>query len=475
MILSKKILFFIKKFFIFLVLALFPLLTPLASSLGMTYLLYITFFMITCSHWYYLGKEIDHRFQFNYRSNSSIDKVYYRVFLGQIISFIFYSFFIYLPQKYFWIGYVCAWLSLAIIVAWPSRKKIINESFNMQLSEFKFLDSFERLTLFLCIALCILSFPTKYLALINSQAFVLPYKQNTILNTILNFYHTPFNYPAVQTIKIFFFYCYGILTTVVGLYCLLRYFFARRLSLLGVFFFLTSWSIYKINHDYFWIANIFTAFSILWLWTNLWNIKSKTYRTGFFFGLVGFIGVFLQTKFLFIYLIFLALQVHLMKEETKWYRLQFFKYNTLGIVLIILNLIFFKSMPINNSSMYGIFDFIAQKKILSLALIGLFFHIFLFAKEIKNYRKVQKIYYILFMILFMLINFIFELSFASFYFLISFIIFYSLVPIDILFQNMNSYRSKRNLIFAIYIIIALLDSRIEGRIKMMYKLFSITD
>jgi hypothetical protein len=47
----------------------------------------------------------------------------------------------------------------------------------------------------------------------------------------------------------------------------------------------------------------------------------------------------------------------------------------------------------------------------------------------------------------------------------------SLIPIEILFQTLSKLRSSRNMIYLIYILICLLDSHFEGRLKIFLKMF----
>ena len=46
----------------------------------------------------------------------------------------------------------------------------------------------------------------------------------------------------------------------------------------------------------------------------------------------------------------------------------------------------------------------------------------------------------------------------------------SLVPVEWIFQSLTKLRSKRNLIYGIYILVCLLDSHIEGRVKILLKI-----
>lgn len=49
---------------------------------------------------------------------------------------------------------------------------------------------------------------------------------------------------------------------------------------------------------------------------------------------------------------------------------------------------------------------------------------------------------------------------------------FSLVPLELIFQAISRLRSRRNMIYLVYILICLLDSHLEGRIKILFKLLS---
>lgn len=51
------------------------------------------------------------------------------------------------------------------------------------------------------------------------------------------------------------------------------------------------------------------------------------------------------------------------------------------------------------------------------------------------------------------------------------VVLFSLVPLELLFQSISRLRSSRNMIYLIYILICLLDSHFEGRVKIFLRLF----
>jgi hypothetical protein len=44
----------------------------------------LAYIMFMGGQWYLLGKEIDHRLKIYFRANSSIDRVLYRLIIGQM-------------------------------------------------------------------------------------------------------------------------------------------------------------------------------------------------------------------------------------------------------------------------------------------------------------------------------------------------------------------------------------------------------
>ncbi|MDH5581014.1 MAG: hypothetical protein OEY33_03845, partial [Bdellovibrionales bacterium] len=57
--------------------------------------------------------------------------------------------------------------------------------------------------------------------------------------------------------------------------------------------------------------------------------------------------------------------------------------------------------------------------------------------------------------------------------IIWFVAFLSLIPLELLFQSLSRLRSKRNIIYVVYILICLLDSHLEGRVKIFIKFFDM--
>lgn len=62
-------------------------------------------------------------------------------------------------------------------------------------------------------------------------------------------------------------------------------------------------------------------------------------------------------------------------------------------------------------------------------------------------------------------------SYISGFNLIWMLSFFALVPLEWIFQSISRLRSKRNMIYAMYILVCLLDSHLENRFRIIGKLF----
>ena len=107
------------------------------------------------------------------------------------------------------------------------------------------------------------------------------------------------------------------------------------------------------------------------------------------------------------------------------------------------------------------------------------FLIIVFKFFIKNFRPLQSIHFdherLKLLIISIATLFVYSLFFDAnlneAFSIMWPIAFLSLIPLEVLFQSISKLRSRRNLIYLIYIIICLLDSHLEGRVKIFLKLF----
>jgi len=488
-ILKKKLKFFFFRaltysFFLFI-----PIWLPKAIELPRILqiplmILYIIFMM---TQWYLMGKEVDHRFKIYFRVNSSIDRLIYRLSTGMFLTVILFNVLYLLPAKWIYNSFWILWVILGLFYSWPTRGKIINESVSASFTEFRYLDSFEKTLLALIISFLIFSIP-EIPALQNIEAFKMAYDPlEKISNLFWNFLtvnYYPFKgYPDLFKLGWFLhFYMVGMLLFMTTFYAFLRYFVSRRLSILGVFALISSWSVVKIlTSDP--ASVLSTTFSLLWIWTFLWVTKSATYRSGLFVGLVAFWGSLINPAFFFLVFTQMALFFFIFHDQnTHWFRRQQLRYASLGIALSVfafaLSSESFRSMrPLDLDFFSNILTTINRKAIYSLSIFG--FIIILLKTFFPKMRRIQNIHFneerLKILVVTSLVLFVYSLFFDAdlnkSFALMWPITFLTLVPLEVIFQGISKLRSRRNLIYLIYIIICLLDSHLEGRVKIFLKLF----
>jgi hypothetical protein len=342
-IIKLKSKFFLNRALTYFSFLLIPLFLPQAKgvSTALQTLLMLLYVIFMSAQWYLLGKEIDHRLKIYFRANSSIDRILYRLVLGYIILLIYFNMINLLPefahQSFFW----GTWIVLGLFYSWPTRGKIIEESVTSQLEEFKFLDSFERTVTGMSLIMFLVSIP-EIASFGNIEVIKLYFDPNESFHgqfwNFLNINYLPFRaYPKLFSLSwSLHFYFVGMGFYLLSLYGILRFFVSRRLSILGVFAALSTWSFVKIL-EFDVNASVTTTFSILWIWSLMFCTKSSTYRAGLFIGLVNYLGCLLNPSYIVLLPIQLILiYLFLIRERTKWYRKQTLKYSIMGSFLSII-------------------------------------------------------------------------------------------------------------------------------------------
>jgi len=453
---------------------------------GLMMCLYILFMV---SQWFLLGKEIDHRLKIYFRVNSSMDRVIYRLILGMVTMVVYFSLLGLLPQeilKHFFWG---TWIVLGIFYSWPTRGKIIQETVSSQMGEFKYLDSFEKTILGLTALLFLISVPT-FPSLESTEALKLFFdpleKISPAIWNFLSINYFPFKkFPHIFRLAwCLHFYLIGMGIYLLAFYALLRYFVSRRLSVLGVFALISSWSYSKILEHHL-ALSLTTTFSVVWIWSLLWISKSSTYRSGLFLGILGYWGTMINQSYILLIPIQLGiLYFFYLKEKTHWYKRQVVKYSLLGFGLSALTFIMNMDSLTSMSSLElhvfwrQILSILDRKGFFILSILGfLLICLNLLNKKNKFLPSIHNISERMFELFFGLgILFLYSILIDSnlfmFFSAMWIVALLSLIPLEWIFQSISRLRSRRNLIYAIYILICLLDSHIEGRIKIFIKLFS---
>jgi hypothetical protein len=429
------------------------------------------------TQFFYLGKELDHRLKIYFMVNSSLDRVVYRVLSGMSIMVFYFNFLNLLPGKWIYNAFWITWALLGLFYSWPTRGKIIQESVTSNFSEFRYLDSFEKTIVFLCIIFLIFSIPTfpiltdiEALKLLTDPAEkVSPYFWN-----FFNVLYYPFKkYTLLMKIAfLIHFYIFGIAFSMLSLYALLRYFVSRRLSILGAFVFISTWPLYKLYMNS--ISGIISqTFIISWVWAIFWIAKSSTYRSGLFLGLISLLATLLNH--FYFYLIFpstILIFFFFIPDKTIWYKRQLLKYASFGFAIS--TFVYYmgfdkfggRSFSENMSvihilgkAFYSLTYFGAA--IVLIKLLNTKFKLFS-GFLIEDLKLKAVLIIVAFLVLY---SILIDSSFMDPMSLMWFIVLLSLIPLELLFQNIARLRSKRNMIYLVYIIICLLDSHLEGRIK----------
>ena len=457
-----------------------------AFDLWQQSLIMIFYILFMMGQWYLLGKEVDHRLKIYIKTNSSIDRVIYRLLMGFFFLILYFNLLSFLPSKWIYNQFWVTWGLLGLFYSWPTRGKIIRESVSTQFGEFKFLDSFERTLLALTVLMFVVSIPEVPL-FTNKEALKLYFDPNERFNiqfwNFLTVNYFPFKkYPdLLKTAWWMHFYTIGVGFILLTLYGVLRYFVSRRLSLLGTFAFISSWSISKYFVESHGIA--FSSFySLLLFWTFLWASKSSTYRAGLFTGLVVYWGTVLDVNYglwsLGVFLLFFLLFF----KVTRWYRFQFLKYMSLGIFLGLMTMVFGRDSfhIVEFSSVFEIWEQLSgliQRK--AFFILGFFGIVILLVKLfLPNFRIISEFhlnktnsYQLLMYLLVAIVSLVLYPPMFYGFGLMWVLALLSLFPLELLFQKLSHLRSSRNIIYAGYIIIILLDSHFEGRIKILYRIF----
>lgn len=348
----EKSKFFIYRFLTYSSFILLPVLTPkfLGVNQGLQTILMVFYCLFMVGQWYLLGKELDHRLKIYFKVNSSMDRVIYRILTGKIIMIFLFDLFALVPtgmlKNFFW----GLWVILGLYYSWPTRGKIIKESVSTQFGEFAFLDSFEKTLLALITFIFLISVPEipGILRLESLMLYFDPYeKLSPQLWNFLSITYFPFaKYPTIFKLSwCIHFYFVGLGLFVFAFYSFLRYFVGRRLSLLGVFALVSSWSFSKIlAHQYG--LTLSSTYTLFWMWSVLWVVKSSSYRTGLFLGLISFYGALIHPIYVFLIPFQVIIILITNKEKNFWYKKQTLKYASYGYVLAVLSCLFsFGTIP----------------------------------------------------------------------------------------------------------------------------------
>ncbi|MDA8793216.1 hypothetical protein N9N67_08220 [Bacteriovoracaceae bacterium] len=447
-------------------------------------LLIYQFFMF--GQWYLLGKEVDNRLKIYYRVNSTMDRFLYRIIVGNLLSTSLFALIAYLGNEdliniFYWSFFVI----VGLFYSWPTRGKIVEESVSSQFKEFRFLDSFEKNILILTITFFIFSLPELPL-FSNVEALKLYLDPQELLSgqlwNFLKVLYSPFSsYSSFYTLAIcLHIYVVGLSFFLISLYCFLRYFISRRLAILGLFAFISTWSFTKIIHVNF-LSIYSSTFILIWLWSMLWVRYSSTYRSGFFLGLISYFAVLLNANNIVLFFLSLLLTYFLFSEDrTRWYKNQLIKYTFFGLVLSLTVLVQHYNFSFTHHySRLGFIDELAkyanEKSFYRIAYLGLFLLPMSYLKKFKKmfFRVTFNKEMLWIMLCFLFFSFVcdvyFGLNLYTRFGVVWILVFLSLLPLEWIFQSITRLRNRRNMIYVFYALVLLLDSHFDQRVRIVIK------
>src|SRR5690606_6695909 len=203
------------------------------------------------------------------------------------------------------------------------------------------------------------------------------------------------------------------------------------------------------------------------------------------FGLLSYFWVIMIYNYFFLFpvgvisLYFLLLK----KEHTEWFRTQFVKYTSLGMFLVLVTLIThvdlgFFSNAMSSEELKNYFQVVINRKaFFSLSIFGLIFLLLYFI--FPNWKKFNGLILdnlrlkelCLLVSILILAGLFIEKDLIRGFGLMWMIAFLSILPLEGIFQTLSRARSRRNFIFGIYILVCLLDSHFEGRVRILYNFY----
>lgn len=451
-------------------------------------MLYMAFI---ASQWYLLGKEIDHRLKIYFRANSSIDRVVYRLLVGSTFTVMFFNLVLLFPDdwtKHFFWGF---WVILGLFYSWPTRGKIIEESVSTQFGEYRYLDNFEKTVLFTTILMVLVSIPSfPYFDNIDSLKILIDPDEKVSQQywNFMSLNYFPFRrFPNLMYLAwCLHFYVVGAVLYLMSFYGVLRFFFSRRLAILGIFGLVSTWSwSLLLMKDPF--SLLLTCFPVVWIWGLLWAAKSATYRAGLMYGLLCYFGTLINYHFFPLFPLGLGLLLlWQIADKTAWYRQQFLRYTALGLVGCFFVFIYHIDLQLfgHGWSLEGLYAFIAnllkRKAFFSLSVVGIALLALAYVPATKKrfaefaFDRIRMLHLIAAVVVILVVGLVFEKNLLRGFGIMWLMSFLALAPLEWIFQVISRLRSKRNFIYLLYILICLLDSHFEGRVRITAKFFKDT-
>ena len=447
------------------------------SIFGLCLSIFVAYFV--GMNFYMVGLYLDYIFKIYYHLNSSLDRMVYRLIFGASFTSILFVALIFMFGEKYLLNFSFLIVTINLIFSvYPTSARVIHNNVSSNLGELKHLDNLEKVLLGMFGIYFFFSVPdisflsgTEYKSLLTKDLFHQNFKFVESMFYFINLTHRLTGY--------FYFFLGGLYYLII--YSFFRFFYSRRVSLIGILAIITNWNLSKLVY-----ADITTYGTSLYLlafiWGLLWVNTSKSYRTNLFFGMILSLSAHhpLQISMTILFLgltsIFLTSDV-----RTTWAKIQSLKYMSLGVLfavaLAIIDIMIGDDFLLLQKQQLS-FNLFFKKSYNILSALGavVFTVTYFLAKKgklNKSYSFLNLANYLLFTLAFSAALFIlsqngklFDIS-AYTYFLI---VLFSLPALELVLNSLGLFHRKRNLIFFLYILFTILDSHFESRIKTLIRI-----
>ena len=476
--------FFLSRFLGYWLFLLVPVVLPGALDLpfwagGALMGAYVLFL---AGQWLLLGREADHLFGIYLRAVSSADRAAYRVCLGMFLMAACFGALALLPGPWVRVSYWSVWAALGLLRSWPTRGRLIDESVAARfgwLGGLGRLDWLEGTVLGLVLATLVVTVPD-VAGPGSVDALRAHYDPSGRLGGpfwgFLETAYLPFmGSPALAGLAWrFHFHFVGLGLYLLVFYAFLRAFVSRRLSILGVFALVSAWPVPRfLAQDPG--AAVVGSFSLVWVWAVLWASRGSTYKTGLFLGMVGFWGGLVARPFAFLALAQVPLVFWFLGGRTPWFRGRLLKYSLAGTGMLAAVLASDARPPAAFAWPPGPWPSATDLLLLGKAFFvvaplgacALLLKILpgtaglwpsgMDAAAARRFAACVAVYGALCLA--------FDPGMAGGLSLLWVVAFLSLLPVEALIQAVPRLRPSRRAIYLLYVLICLLDSHLDGRIK----------
>ncbi len=484
--------FFLTRLITYFSLLLLPVWIPKLLPLHQVfhYLVILLYLMFLFSQWYLLAKEVDYRFKIHVKTNSSMERTLYRILVGQTFMIFYFSILGFIPTAIVNHFYWGTWVALGLYYSWPTRGKIIQESVSTDFSEYKFLDSFEKTTLFLLVITILVSIP--FIPIFESTAVLKLYidPQSFLHNSYWNYLHLlsyPFQkFPQLLNLSfVLYIYFVSAIILLLSFYSVMRHFVSRRMCLLGTYIITSCWAFSKGMQINF-LEILFSSATVAWIWVSFWMLRAGNYRAGLIAGIVcAWVSMF-HPGLYFMYWVLVLFLFYISKANfTLWYKQQMFRYTTLGGIYAFFIFLTHQDHHLFFQNLGQWFTWykphlvnILSKSYFAIIPVGVV--LFLVKRKTilesplwQNFVGNNRAYDLMTLSLmaFLLGFLVFPPIFGVYVLLVS-ITFLSLFPLEQILGFVQQAKSQRNMIFLSYLLLCLLDSNMEGRVKILIGQFT---